>query len=74
MSECIQKTNKKANKEGKKKTQKRVHSGTRTRNLLLRRQAPYPLGHTDMTYIFFRAGLYLYGEGEAHKKPDYKQT
>ena len=34
-----------------KKSKKRVHTGTRARNLLLRRQAPYPLGHTDMTYI-----------------------
>ena len=25
---------------------KEAHTGTRTRNLLLRRQAPYPLGHT----------------------------
>jgi hypothetical protein len=24
-----------------------VRTGTRTQNLLLRRQAPYPLGHTD---------------------------
>jgi hypothetical protein len=59
-------TKKKTRKENKEtKTKKRVHSGTRTRNLLLRRQAPYPLGHTDMTYIFSRAGLYFYGEGEA---------
>jgi hypothetical protein len=28
-------------------TGKRVPTGTRTRNLLLRRQAPYPLGHRD---------------------------
>ena len=35
---------------GTHKRQKRVHTGTRTRNLLLRRQAPYPLGHTDMTW------------------------
>ena len=27
--------------------QKAVRTGTRTQNLLLRRQAPYPLGHTD---------------------------
>ena len=26
---------------------KLVRTGTRTQNLLLRRQAPYPLGHTD---------------------------
>ena len=25
-----------------------VRTGTRTQNLLLRRQAPYPLGHTDV--------------------------
>ena len=25
-----------------------VRTGTRTQNLLLRRQAPYPLGHTDI--------------------------
>ena len=27
-----------------------VRTGTRTQNLLLRRQAPYPLGHTDQLY------------------------
>jgi hypothetical protein len=27
---------------------KLVPTGTRTRNLLLRRQAPYPLGHRDI--------------------------
>ena len=26
-----------------------VHDGTRTRNLLFRRQTPYPLGHADIT-------------------------
>ena len=29
-----------------------VRTGTRTQNLLLRRQAPYPLGHTDI-YGFY---------------------
>ena len=31
----------------KPKKKKIVRTGTRTQNLLLRRQAPYPLGHTD---------------------------
>ena len=44
------------------KSKKRVHTGTRTRNLLLRRQAPYPLGHTDMTYNY---GL------STHPSPDW---
>jgi hypothetical protein len=35
-----------AREQDKKK--KRVRTGTRTQNLLLRRQAPYPLGHTDI--------------------------
>ena len=26
---------------------RKIHAGARTRNLLLRRQTPYPLGHTD---------------------------
>ena len=30
-----------------------VRTGTRTQNLLLRRQAPYPLGHTDQLYVQF---------------------
>ena len=36
-----------ATKKEQKKTKKLVRTGTRTQNLLLRRQAPYPLGHTD---------------------------
>ena len=31
------------------KSKKEVSAGIRTRNLLLRRQAPYPLGHRDRT-------------------------
>lgn len=31
------------------KRKKKVLAGIRTRNLLLRRQAPYPLGHEDKT-------------------------
>jgi hypothetical protein len=31
----------------KKVCDEKVRTGTRTQNLLLRRQAPYPLGHTD---------------------------
>ena len=30
------------------KKRQSVRTGTRTQNLLLRRQAPYPLGHTDV--------------------------
>jgi hypothetical protein len=30
-----------------------VRTGTRTQNLLLRRQAPYPLGHTDINDVHF---------------------
>ena len=29
-----------------------TRGGTRTRNLLLRGEAPYPLGHTSNRYIF----------------------
>ena len=35
-------------KEGWLRKKRQVRTGTRTQNLLLRRQAPYPLGHTDV--------------------------
>lgn len=35
--------------DAKEEKEKPVRTGTRTQNLLLRRQAPYPLGHTDNT-------------------------
>jgi hypothetical protein len=39
----------------KPKKKKIVRTGTRTQNLLLRRQAPYPLGHTDIVRIYATA-------------------
>jgi hypothetical protein len=42
-----QRTSGKSNTRNMPATGKRVPTGTRTRNLLLRRQAPYPLGHRD---------------------------
>ena len=35
-------------KDGHLRVKELVRTGTRTQNLLLRRQAPYPLGHTDI--------------------------
>jgi hypothetical protein len=50
-SNCKQILDQLGHKEIKKKSKvaKIAHTGTRTRNLLLRRQAPYPLGHTGIS-------------------------
>jgi hypothetical protein len=46
------------NNGAKTTTVKTVRTGTRTRNLLLRRQAPYPLGHTD-NYAQYTRSLHV---------------
>ena len=50
-SNCKQILDQLGHQEIKKKSKvaKIAHTGTRTRNLLLRRQAPYPLGHTGIS-------------------------
>lgn len=42
----------------KRKPKNSTSSGTRTHNLFLRREAPYPLGHAGESYNF-RSHLYL---------------
>jgi hypothetical protein len=44
-------TKKELNQAKKRWKKSLVRTGTRTQNLLLRRQAPYPLGHTDINDI-----------------------
>ena len=52
-----------ASMESKKKTAvgiillRKVHGETRTRNLLLRREAPYPLGHADLGTVLSSKGV-----------------
>jgi hypothetical protein len=46
-------TKKELNQTKKRWKKSVVRTGTRTQNLLLRRQAPYPLGHTDIDEIRF---------------------
>ena len=61
-------------KEFKKKQQKqnKAHTGTRTRNLLLRRQAPYPLGHTGSLQITPRVAKQKQKNNK--KNPDVNQS
>ena len=53
---------------GTNNKKKEVHSGTRTRSLSLRRRAPYPLGHTDMTYIWIDKDLPIPASGTMPNK------
>ena len=39
-----------------------TRDGTRTHNLLLRREAPYPLGHTSNSHIFDEQIFLFVGE------------